>query len=286
MYCNAACKKKHRTKHKKQCDRRVAELHDEQLFKDHPTPEECPICLLPMLGGDLSIFKTCCGKVICGGCIGAMVEKDVRQHGEEKTMRQPCPYCRMPLAKNNEEEGRQTLKMAESGNAYAMKILGELYLDGRWGMRKDRAKAIELFLKAGDCGYAGGYFCLGRSYLAGEGVDKDMKKGVYYFEQAAMNGHIDARHMLGVIERSLGNYERTTKHFVIAARAGYKDSLEKVKKLYMEGLVTKGEYANTLRMYQKRQDEMNSVARKRYADLMLIFRGSKEFQEAIKDQRL
>ena len=27
-YCNAACKKKHRTKHKKKCERRVAELHD------------------------------------------------------------------------------------------------------------------------------------------------------------------------------------------------------------------------------------------------------------------
>ena len=27
-YCNAACKKKHRSKHKKACERRVAELHD------------------------------------------------------------------------------------------------------------------------------------------------------------------------------------------------------------------------------------------------------------------
>ena len=35
-YCNAACKKKHRSKHKKKCDRRVAELHDEQLFKQPP----------------------------------------------------------------------------------------------------------------------------------------------------------------------------------------------------------------------------------------------------------
>ena len=33
-YCNAACKKKHRSKHKKACERRVAELHEEQLFKD------------------------------------------------------------------------------------------------------------------------------------------------------------------------------------------------------------------------------------------------------------
>ena len=33
------CKKKHRHKHKKQCERRVAELHDEVLFKQPPPPE-------------------------------------------------------------------------------------------------------------------------------------------------------------------------------------------------------------------------------------------------------
>ena len=27
-YCNAACKKKHKSKHKKKCERRVAELYD------------------------------------------------------------------------------------------------------------------------------------------------------------------------------------------------------------------------------------------------------------------
>ena len=43
-YCNAACKKKHRSKHKKNCERRVAELHDMELFKKPPPPEDCPIC--------------------------------------------------------------------------------------------------------------------------------------------------------------------------------------------------------------------------------------------------
>jgi len=39
-YCNAACKKKHRKKHKKACEKRVAELHDEKLFKEPPPPEK------------------------------------------------------------------------------------------------------------------------------------------------------------------------------------------------------------------------------------------------------
>ena len=45
-YCNAACKKKHRTKHKKACERKVAELHEEQLFREPPPREECTICML------------------------------------------------------------------------------------------------------------------------------------------------------------------------------------------------------------------------------------------------
>jgi len=69
-YCNAACKKKHRKKHKKACERRVAELFDEKLFKEHPpSEEECPICMLPLpININQSIFKSCCGKLICKGC--------------------------------------------------------------------------------------------------------------------------------------------------------------------------------------------------------------------------
>ena len=50
-YCNAACKKKHRSKHKKDCEehiRRATELRDIELFKEPPLPEDCPICFLRM----------------------------------------------------------------------------------------------------------------------------------------------------------------------------------------------------------------------------------------------
>ena len=57
-YCNAACKKKHRHKHKKECEEHIrlaaehaAKLHDEKLFKQPPPLEDCPICFqqLPVL---------------------------------------------------------------------------------------------------------------------------------------------------------------------------------------------------------------------------------------------
>src|SRR6056300_1172940 len=69
-YCNAACKKKHRSKHKKACEKRVAELHDEALFKEHPPREDCPICFLPLpLGERQTAFQSCCGKTLCAGCM-------------------------------------------------------------------------------------------------------------------------------------------------------------------------------------------------------------------------
>jgi len=56
MYCNASCKKKHRHKHKKECEEHqrlaaehAAKLHDEALFKQPPLLyEDCPICFLRM----------------------------------------------------------------------------------------------------------------------------------------------------------------------------------------------------------------------------------------------
>ena len=72
-YCNAACKKKHRTKHKKKCERCAAELHDIELFKQPPPKEDCPTCmlLLPSLFTGYK-YRACCGKIICSGCIQAV----------------------------------------------------------------------------------------------------------------------------------------------------------------------------------------------------------------------
>ena len=50
------------------------------------------------------------------------------------------------------------------------------------------------------------------------------------------------------------------KHLLIAARP-HNLSLDAVKDGYTDGYVAKDQYANTLREYQKSQDEMKSKAR-------------------------
>ena len=150
----------------------------------------------------------------------------------------------------------------EKGNADAFNQLADYYGKGTFGLPQDRAKANELYLKAGELGCAEAYYNLGNSYYSGErGVEVDKEKAKHYYELAAMNGNVGASHNLGVIEAEAGNVHRAMKHVMISARAGCDTSLNNVKLGFKDGNVTKDEYANTLRAYQKRTDEMKSDMR-------------------------
>jgi len=251
-YCNAACKKKHRKKHKKACERRVAELYDEQLFKEIE-PEECPICMLslPMESGEKT-FKTCCGKVICSGCIYAM------NMSERKNL---CPFCRLPKSTSYADEIKRIQTQMDKDNAEAFASLGGCYARGIIGMEQDFQKAGELFLKAGELGCAEGYYNVGYYYDDGVGVEVDKMKAKHYYELAAIGGCLHARNNLGCLEGQAGNHHRAFKHYMIAAKSGYKLSLDKVKEGFEVGIVTKDEYANALRAYHERQKELKSDER-------------------------
>ena len=87
--------------------------------------------------------------------------------------------------------------------------------------------------------------------------------------QQCSNQNVYARDNLGCVEGMAGNIDRSMKHFILAAKAGYKPSLESVKLGYKEGVITKDEYANTLRAYQQRHDEMKSDTRDKAAALRM-----------------
>ena len=271
-YCNAACKKKHKSKHKKKCERRVAELHDEELFKDPPPREECPICMLALpIDRGQSNYQVCCGKTICNGCIHAMITEELRR-GKKNDELGMCAFCRSPHFSSEEEGIERLAKLVENGNAMAFYVLAGCYADGIRGVPQDRAKANELWLKAGERGCAGGYYNLGLSYYQGQGVDRDEEKAKHYYEVAAIGGNAKARHILGLLEGKAGNHERAMKHFMVAARAGDNKPLDKVKQGFRSGHVTKDEYAGTLRTYHESQTELKSEARDKAAAVFEEYR--------------
>ena len=172
-----------------------------------------------------------------------------------------CAFCRTPTPSSAEEATERTKKLAKKGNAMAICMIAGYYAEGINGMPQDYQKANELYLEGGELGYALGYFNLGMHYANGRDVEVDQKKAKYYYELAAMCGHIKARHNLGCSERQAGNLHRAIKHMIMAAKAGDEVSLNTVKHCFMQGIVKKDEYANTLRAHQQRKDEMKSDAR-------------------------
>ena len=269
-YCNAACKKKHRHKHKKECEEYIrlaaehaAELHDEELFKQPPQVyEDCPICFLIMpelLTGRR--YQACCGKFICSGCLHAPLFDNQGNEVDNKK----CPFCRTPFPKSNEDSIERLQKRVKFGDPVAMNNLGNYYQDSTYGLSQDYDKALELLHRAAELGYAIGYLNIGYSYDNGEGVEIDQEKATYYYEVAAMAGVVTARYNLGTNEARAGNMNRALKHHLIAARGGDIDSLDEIKELYSNGHVTKEDYTKALQAYQEYLSEVKSVQRDKAA---------------------
>ena len=253
-YCSNECQKAHRSQHKKECKKRAAELYDEKLFTEVER-EECPICMLTLpLENNTKAFNPCCGKLICSGCVYAM------KMSEGKDL---CAFCRAPTPSSEGEQIKRLKKLMKKGNAEAISALGSLYRRGYCGLTQDRLKANELCLKAGKLGSAEAYYNLGITYDQGRGVEVDKKKAKHYYELASMGGCVEARNNLACLEATAGNLQRAYKHFILAARAGHKISLDNIKIGFMKEDVTKEEYASTLRCFYDRQAEMKSDSREK-----------------------
>ena len=97
--------------------------------------------------------------------------------------------------------------------------------------------------------------------MRGDGVERDEKKAVHYYELAAVGGCVEARHNLGALEFNAGNMDRALKHDMIAAGCGDNDSLETIKQLFMNGDATKDDYTKALRVYQANLAEIKSPQR-------------------------
>ena len=260
-YCNAACKKKHRSKHKKKCDRRVAEMHDEKLFKQPPL-EDCPICFLtlPSLSTG-SKYNSCCGKIICSGCIYAPVYDNNGNKVEKK-----CPFCRALPPTSGEELIRRTRKRVKIGDAEAINCLGGYYAEALNGLTQDVDKALELWHRAGELGHVHSYYNIGNAYSSGRGVGRDMKKATHYWGLAAMGGYPNARHNLGIFEERAENYDRALKHYMNAVEGGYNNSLKTIKQMYSYGHAAKADYAKALQTYQEYLSEIKSDQRDKAAE--------------------
>ena len=89
-------------------------------------------------------------------------------------------------------------KAAEAGEVAAMSHLGFCYGCGEGGLTRNEVKAVELYQKATEAGEPSAMFNLGGYYEFGEGgLTKDETKAVELYQKAAEAGIAPAMHKLG-----------------------------------------------------------------------------------------
>eukprot|EP00984_Skeletonema_dohrnii_P029877 scaffold20823_cov101-Skeletonema_dohrnii-CCMP3373.AAC.1 len=252
-YCSDKCQKNHKSQHTEACKKRAAELRDELLFKQPESTHlgDCPICYLPLqLDPEKSFMMACCSKTICNGCDYANERRE-----KEASLDPKCPFCRQPVQAGDKLE-KQRMKRIEANDRVAMRQWGSEQFD-----KGDYQSALTYFTKAAKLGDVDSHFRLAALYHLGKGVEKDSGKKFHHLEEAAIGGHPNARYNLGIEEGNYGNAERAVKHFIIAAKQGYDNSIKPLMPAYRNGLISKEDLAAVLRAHQAAIDATKSPQR-------------------------
>ena len=240
------------------------EISDEELFKQIPQIENCPICLLRMPSLNTGKKRmSCCGEIVCCGCF----HEHLFDNGNKT-----CPICEIPVPTSKKKTLEMEKKRVEMNDAHAVYNRAYHYRYGRNGFTQSYSKALELWYLSGELGYTRAYGSIGYAYEKGEGVKADIKKAKHYYELAAIGGDLDGRCNLGAKEAGSGNMDRAVKHFMIAAVAGHYNSLVMIRTVHSQGHVTKQVYTGALRAYQEYIDKIKSAQRDKAAAFSEAFK--------------
>ena len=172
-YCSVdvECQKTHRPQHKRACNKQMAELRDEILFKQPESSNfgDCPICCLPLpIDPQKSRMMACCSKMICQGCDYVNI---IRQRGLLIPQEPSCAFCREPLPDTEEEAEAMLMKRIEKNDPVAMRQMG--FNRDREG---DYKSAFEYFTKAAELGDAVAHYNLSVLCIVLDKVLRRMRK--------------------------------------------------------------------------------------------------------------
>lgn len=149
----------------------------------------------------------------------------------------------------------------DAGNAETKQSLGICYYQGDYGLTKDVPRAIKLLTVAAEHGSLDAHYSLGLSYDEGDGVEEDVEMAVNHYELAAKAGHLCARHNLGGVDCIAGEKERALRQWMISAKMGCQELLNKTKDMCKKGDSTKGDYLEALVGFLDATDETKSPQR-------------------------
>ena len=225
------------------------ELEGADLFAPLPPTEDCAICFVPLSRMAVnSVYKPCCGNLICVGCVQTNEALIQKQNGKHT-----CPFCREPPP-TDREYNRQLEARALKNDPDALMNIGGCLMEGSYGFPKDELKALDHYIRAVELGCPGACGKIGKSYREGHGVAINKERAALFERVGALRGDILALHNIGCNEYMLGNHEIGIRHWKIAAEGGSQPSLNALKKIYNgDGKIPGKEFIS--------QEEMDKVYR-------------------------
>jgi TPR repeat protein len=131
---------------------------------------------------------------------------------------------------------KELTPLAESGDAKAQNILGEMHNSGI-GVPHDPVKAASWYRKAAEQGNGSAQTSLGVMYERGIGVPQDDKEAAAWFHKAAERGYAEAQYILGgMYKRGQGTIKadlvQAHKWFNLAVASGFdiaQDDMEEIE---------------------------------------------------------
>lgn len=124
-------------------------------------------------------------------------------------------------------------KAAAQGNAYAQKMLGDLYEQAR-GVPKNLKLSADWREKSANRGNTEAQLMLGKMYLNGEGVNQDLDKAEGWLNRAAIAGNSEAQFLLGKLYHAQKNPQMAGDWLARSAAQGHEGAIKFLH--FMEGL--------------------------------------------------
>ena len=152
---------------------------------------------------------------------------------------------------------------ADLGFADAQCALGDCYYNGE-GVDKDLKKAVFWYQKAAEQDYAPAQYNLGYCYQEGEGIEKDIAQAIKLFDKASEAGDEDAQNALAdCYYEGIGVAQNYREAFYLYNKAANKDNVDAMYSLgycYLNGEGTETDTQRGIYWLKKAADEGHELA--------------------------
>jgi len=161
---------------------------------------------------------------------------------------------------------RDCIPWANKGDAEAQTLLGILYSDGSDGLGVDEnlEKALELFQKAAEQGYAPAQYNIGNFYYNGAVVGQNYIKAFEWYLRAAKQGNVYAQYNVGMIYANgyigMADFDKALEWHLKAAEQGFTLAQISIGSFYISGLGVKQDYKKAFDWFLKAAIQNDALA--------------------------